>query len=751
MRALNAVVLALALAASASNAARAAESLAVHVHVVDRDGRAVAAAVVFAKIDGRDDALGTTDRAGDVAIEIVPGTPIYARLGNAQSVAAPVSEATAQLVVAAMQTIGTVRAKAPLGTIVMNAQSAAAIVSGDVTGSLAFVPNYRSSAEGGSGTVQLDGTPLMLPPASPGGTSRFGIPPNLVSSLTPAQADDGSISANFHLASPTATPQRELSLATGSDGTSSWKTTASGRFKHLGYAFALADEGSGGKLYGRTFADQSGLEYDHSARAHRLDASLDLELQAGSAQVSLVALGSRFAGANVVSVLPGAVAQGLGPGTLQSTNFGNGYLRIARPRGRDQLTFLDVRFAGSQTDDDRAAVIALQSAAGYSGYRFSGHYDELAFTRTFGRDSLTAKLTSTATTTAVFTDAAEGVARSAGGTLGLTFAHSAPSSSLRAELTASHQTGAFAATQLNASLSGQRWGPRYRFDWSLYSAQAQLMQTYYAQALRLAVPSAASFDCGGHSAFAAGPSDVAARAPHVAAAKANLTRRFGERTQVSVGGFTSVTTNALAVAADSGAVAFPAGYVDSLAAGFNSVCGGTPIAASDVYLTRYVTVPRSIAREWYASATTQAGPLTVTAAYETYSAFASGLPAPRPGVTSTLVDGAQLWNIPLHRGSLLVAYPTARFTAAVGATFVSANNAAHLPAYINGSAGVRARAGNGFLTLSRQHLFGGNTGVFTSARYAAATETSGRPVQFLATPLEPTWTLRYDVRTGAKP
>jgi hypothetical protein len=395
--------------------------------------------------------------------------------------------------------------------------------------------------------------------------------------------------------------------------------------------------------------------------------------------------------------------------------------------------------------------VPRSSRCRYSGYRFSGHYDELAFTRNFGRDSVTAKLTSTATTTAVFSDGAESVARSGGGTLGLTFARSGSSSSLRAELTASHQTGAFGATQLNASLSGQRWGPRYRFDWSLYSAQAQLMQTYYAQALRLGVPSAASFDCDGHSAFAAGPSDVVARAPHVAAAKANLTRRFGERTQVTVGGFTSVTTNALAVAADSGAVAFPAGYTDALAAGYGSVCGGTPPAAPNVYLTRYVTVPRSIAREWYASVTTQAGPFTLTGAYETYSAFASGLPAPRAGVTTTLVNGAQLWNIPLHRASLLVAYPTARFTAAVGATYVSANNAAHLPAYVSGSAGVRVRAGNGFVSVSRQHLFGGATGVFTSARFAAATDTSGRPVQFLATPPQPTWTLRYDVRTGAKP
>ncbi|HTD36763.1 MAG TPA: hypothetical protein VK669_04550 [Candidatus Limnocylindrales bacterium] len=752
MRALLAALVALSVAAFATAAASAAGLLAVRVHVVDRDGRAVPDAVVFAKREAGEDALGTTDRAGDVAIEVAPGTPIYARLGAAQSPAAPATAGSARLVVPGLQTIGGVRARAPLGSIILNAQSAAAIVSGDVSSSLNYLPNYRSEAEGGSGTAQLDGTPLMLPPAGPGGgASRFGIPPNLVASLTPAQADDGSVSANFHLQSPTATPQRELSLALGSDGTASWKTTASGRAKRLGYAFALAGEGSGGKLAGRTFADQSGLDYDHSARAHRLDASMDLEWNAGGAQLSLVALGSRAAGLDVASVLPGAIAQGLGPGTLQSTNFANGYLRVARPRGRDTLSFLDVRFAGAQTEDDRSAVIALQPAGGYGGYRFSGRYDELAFTRAFGRDSVTAKLTSTATTTAVFADRFGAVARSGGTTMGLTFARAAAASSLRAELTASHQTGAFGATQLDASLSGQRWGPRSRFDWSVYSAQAQLMQTYYAQALQLGVPTSASFDCGSRSAFVGGPSDVAARAPHVTAVKANLSRRIGERVQVTAGGFASVTTNALAAAADAGAVDLPAGYLDALGTGYRSVCGAGALAASDVYLTRYVTVPRRVGREWYTTATAQLGALTGTASYETYSAYALGVPAPGPGAVSTLVDGAQLWNVPLHRASVLLAYPTARFTAAAGATYVSANNALHLPAYVSGSAGVRVRAGSGFLTLSRQHLFGGSTGIFTAARYAASTATTGRPVQFLGTPVEPAWTLRYDLRTGGVP
>ncbi|HYW53395.1 MAG TPA: hypothetical protein VE826_05470 [Dongiaceae bacterium] len=725
-------------------AAGAADALVVRVAVVDGDGRPQAAAAVFAKDAAGDTLLGSTADDGTVSVSTARGTQLYARLGSLQSAPAAVT-APAMRIVIGLPTIGAVTARAPLGSVSVSARSAAAIVGGDLTNALAFVPNYRTEAEGGSGAVQIDGTPVMLP-SSLGGTGRFSIPSSLVASFSPDQADDGTVSPNLHLNAPTATPQRNFTFGIGSQGLVSLQTVFTGRLKKLGYAVALADQGTGGKLAGLTFRDASGLAYDHATRAHQLDASVNLDYTVGTARVNLVALGSRSSGARIGSVLPGTLAEGFGPGNTQATSFGTGYLRVSQTRGRDSWAFLDVRFAGSATDDDRAAMTALAPIPSYSGYRFAGHYDELSATRAFGRDSATLKLSSTVSDVAGFNAGEESVSKSSGTTLALILARNGPSSSLSATVSAARQTGPFSAAHADVTVKGARWGPRSRVDWSVYSAQAQLMETYYADALRLAVPGAADFDCAGRSAFASGPSRVTEAAPHVVAAKVNVTRQLGARSQISAGGFYAQTTNALVMAADSGGVALPAGYTGALGNGFANACGGAALSPQNVFLTHYASVPRRVGAEWYASGSTALGPTVVTAGYETYSVYATGV---TPSPASTLIDHAQLWNVPLHRASLLIAYPRPALTAAVGFTYVSANNAAHLPAHLTASAGIRAVLGNGVVTLSGQNLFGSYAGVFTSSRFSAPTATTGAPVSFLATPVTPTWTLRYELH-GAR-
>jgi hypothetical protein len=341
---------------------------------------------------------------------------------------------------------------------------------------------------------------------------------------------------------------------------------------------------------------------------------------------------------------------------------------------------------------------------------------------------------------------------SSGTTLGLSYTHGGQGSLLSANVSGTKQTGPFSASRINGTLSGARWGPHSRFDWSLYSAQAQLMETYYADSLRLAVPGAADFDCAGHTAFASGPSDGTPGAPHIVAAKSNVTQQIGSRTQITAGGFYAQTTDALVVTSSSGGLALPNGYLQALDTSYSNLCGGQTLASNGVFLTHYTTVPRRVGAEWYVSSSTSIGPLVVQTGYETYSVFATGLPAVLMGTTSTLVDGAQLWNVPMHRASLLIAYPHRSLTAALGLAYVSSNNAAHLPAYVMASAGVRMllRRG-GIVTFSAQNLFGRYSDVFQSPRFAATSATTQAPVAFLATPLTPTWTLRYEFHLARQP
>ena len=428
MRAVCAIAACLAMALGPIGIVRADDGVLVRIAVVDREGRPQADASVFAKEAAGDVVLGRTDADGFVTITAVRGTQLYAGLGGVRSEPAAVASGSLRFVVG-LATIGGVTARPSLGSILMTAQSAAAIISGDVTGALNYLPNYRTEAEGGSGALQLNGTPLMLP-SSLGGTSRFSIPSSLVASFSPDQADDGTISPNLHLHTPTATPQQDVALATGSQGLASWQTVFTGRVKTLGYAFVLADQGTGGNLFGRSFRDASGLAYDHGTNAHQLDTSADLEFPVRGAQVSIVALGSRSAGAQIGSVLPGTLAQGLGPGNLQATSFGDGYVRVSQSRGRDMWTFLDVRFAGAATDDDRNALLALTPIPSYTGYRFSGRYDEVSLTRSFGANSATAKLSSTVSSVVGFSTLDESASLSSGTTFALSFAHAGKGSSL---------------------------------------------------------------------------------------------------------------------------------------------------------------------------------------------------------------------------------------------------------------------------------------------------------------------------------
>lgn len=698
-------------------------------------------ASIFTKALAKDVLVAKTDSHGHATITVPVGTDVFARTLTATSSVGVVQGPSLTLDLRP-RIIATVVAHPTLGSTLVNAQSAAAIVSGDVGNSLSYVPNYRSEAEGGSGNSRLNGTSLSLP--SLPGSTNFALSSNLISSFSPDQADDGSITPDYHLTTPTGTSQQATLMRAGTDGLASWRSAFTGP----GYAFVIADQVQQGRLDGLVFPDASGFSYNHSTNAHELDGSADLEFRVGGAQVSAVAFGTNQRGAAVSFVDPGIVPEGPGPGNRQSTQMLDGYIRATQSRGRDNVVLLHVQYAGGQTNDDLLATSQQFPIPSDSGFRFSGRYDEMSLSRSYGNNVATVKVTDTVDNALAFAQPEQTLTKSSGVGFETNYAHTGAGSSLAMTVTANHETGPFTANHVNASIKGARWTADTRYTWSLYSADSQVIETYYADALRLAVPGSADFSCAGHAAFASGPSAVTPNAPHITATTANVTKRLGARTQITVGGFYTVTRNALVVGAESGASPLSPQYMQTLNAQYAYLCGGAPLRASDVYLTRYVTEPVRIGKEAYVSATTSLGVLSLTAGFEIYSATVFGLPETARSSFSTLINGSQIWNVPLHRGSAIFAYSPRRFTAALGLLYTGGNNAAHLPANLNASVGLKIPIRDAALTLSAQNIFHTYDGSFVSTALSEPSSTTGEPVSFFATPMTTTWSLKYELHTG---
>ena len=94
--------------------------------------------------------IGTTDRTGHAALLLPRGTSIFARGDGNESASVIVSGATVALTLG-IRTIGTVVTHAPNVSGDTGKHSVSAIISGDVTNALAFVPKYRSQARRGFG------------------------------------------------------------------------------------------------------------------------------------------------------------------------------------------------------------------------------------------------------------------------------------------------------------------------------------------------------------------------------------------------------------------------------------------------------------------------------------------------------------------------------------------------------------------------------------------------------------------------
>ena len=323
MRARLALALALLLASARSRrrspAARAGAGV-----VADVSGRSVSGADVIERVGTSETVIG---RSGDDGTLLVPPhdrAELFARLGTRVSPRVPSHEGT----------FGSSSRSRPARSrrAAPTAHAAGHREQRDGAGrrrrrvGLGLVPNYRSQREGGSGRQTLNGVPLELPtaPRNGGSGDEPGIPSDLVESFSAAQADDGSVSPNYHVLAPSATTEPALRRRRDAVGRQPVEDEPVGDLAQAGLRASRGGGGDDGALAHDVFADASGSAYDHSTRSHHLDGSLSLAYAIGSTQINVVAISSHKRSNDVLTTMPGALASGEGPGndTRTSTTFG---------------------------------------------------------------------------------------------------------------------------------------------------------------------------------------------------------------------------------------------------------------------------------------------------------------------------------------------------------------------------------------------------------------------------------------------
>jgi hypothetical protein len=729
--------------------APAAASTASRVLVTDANGTPVAQAEIVALVRGRATTLGRTDAAGVALVTLDGPRTLVARIGERAS--APVtSDGESIRLVLPLAEIAHLRARSATPQApTVSAASESAVAFDDVAAARSLLPNYRSHAEGGSGNATLNGVPLQLP-AGPGGRTGGhddpGIPSDLIESFTATAADDGTVTPNYHVLSPTGARSLKLSSALGGFDSALLKLSASAVVKKFGYALVAVRGGDDGSLANRTLTDSSGLSYDHSTGARHTDASLSLSYQLGTTQINAVGIGSRRTGRDVGDTMPGAVLQGYGPDTQATADSAFGYVIAAQTHGRDSFHALDARYAGGAGEDVRAAN------AFASGYRYSGGYDELAFSRAFGPAALSLKATATQTTTVGYASAgghdAATLSRAGQQTFGVRYERNDGSRGYAAGADVLHRNGPFAGTALEGNASVRTALGAYALGLTLLHQQAQTLESYGVTAYQLSPPAAASFTCDRPSATISAPAQVSGSHPHADTVTASVKRRFGGGASISAGGFASEGRDMLVsptatLSADPGAA-----YLDGLQRAYGALCGGAGLTPDAIYVRRFVTVPRLRGREMYADAIVPLGALRGELTYERYSLVAPVVPVPAPGTVSTLVAGGQIGGVPLHRANALFSYRKARAVYALALQYVSANNADALPAHLTATLGAQVPLGPGIVSGSLENAFHAYDAAYASSRWAVGLPTNGAPVPTIASPLRSTWRLRYTVPLG---
>jgi hypothetical protein len=729
-------VLTVAAFVSASLSRALAAPVSVRIAVVAGDGRPVAGAAVTAADSGR--ALGTTDAGGTVDVTADDGLRVIAKSGGSVSDATALHPPAVTLRVLAK--IAEVKSRRdPFAARTIDSASVENVVAGTLTNALKFDPRFRSAAEGGSDSVKVDGIPLPLPPG--GGAGHFSA--ELFASASPEEAN-GSTVPNFHLVNPTARPQQTMAFSLGSYDRATWKATASGRERRLGYGFSLVGEGDDGVLAGQRVADISGAAYDHSTHARSAGATMNVLYDLGRTQVSVEGIAESRSSADVALVQPGALAEGYGPGTSLPSHDATVWTTIDHNAGRDELFYVGVRYLGGAAIDHTQATFLGSPSGFYAHYDYAGSYQYAKLTRSFTGLSVYAQATAQTFTlrNAGFASTATGSTSAQNYAAGFERQAGAWSYGGRAGVAASSGTFHSVGPEANAHAEYRRGRLSSRLAYTV--GQSQTQETFGAGQQVLAPPQTAQFDCAGGTAVVAAPSVVDGAHPRKRTLEAAVSAADASGTKVTLGGYLADERDALVQGLDQGPLAAGGSYLASVSSLYAATCSGRTFSPSALFAQRVEQVGSLRSREAYVAFERRRARFSVSGFYEVLSRFAAAAPDGAPEVSS-IVPGAQAAHVPLHRANLLLSYQTPRVLLGADALYTAANNASDLPGHVELFLGGALKTANGVVSLSLENPFGAYGGRFVSSRYALPITTTAGPFASLAAPLPRTWLLRYEL------
>lgn len=670
--------------------------------------------------------------------------------------AVTITVALAQSTNGPLKTIASVVAKstATISTTSISAQSAQRKLSdtlADALGKLSGVTVTTSSTDSdATQTVSLEGQDASqtamtvdgIPLNAPGTAGDLrGINSDLFSGANVSfgpQIGGSAGSVNFSTISPTLSWQSEFSLSVGSNGKNNYSAAESGTLGKVSLALMHTYRAVPSLLDGMNYLDTSGLDYMHEGDRNATGSMLKLRYQLNDAQtLTGTLLHSTNAADLVCAQFTGPLPCGYGPGNYNNTRFDLYSIMDNALVGDTQIqaSYFGMRMSSLNDLLDRY----VNGIAAPTGTRSSNSNNGFMVNAT-----LPAKQRHTLSIMA-FDENSEStftplVAQAAAYTFPgqrASYAAISINDSMRSNaklrfndsLGISHATNAPSTLLLGFSTN---WQPTtsdsYAFQYNIGG-----VAPHAGRAGVLTDPAQLRIDCTGDIAYGNAPGDEPGASSSTSArlsythrlngglisAQVYRTSQNGIVLPVNVNGAQLVNSgifppNYFAIANqtlvnDCGAPAVPAfGPQDTY---FSMPIGGVQRVYEGFHLVGFFTLMRN---------------LVVEPSYDTQVAVANSTDPRFANPYAITISGAQLPNIPLHRGALVLDYkaPHSNVEWLADANYTSGNNWQNLPAYTTADAGVDIQTQRGSFTFAISNIFNTYSGLFATSQGAVPYRTA---------------------------
>jgi hypothetical protein len=685
----------------------------------------------------------------------------------------------------AVKTLGTitVRSSATVSSTSVNENSAVRKLSdtlADALGKLSGVsvttdPNGDSDAsvtislEGHDPTqtaLTLDGIPMNAPGVA--GDLR-SINTDLFSSASAnfgpsAGALGGSV--GFRSIEPTLTWQGKFTTSVGNYGKAATIVSGSGTAGDVGVAFTHAIRGSDSPLAGQTFLDSSGLDYLHEGATQSGGDLFKVRTALGSAQT----LSATYVFTNNYNDLlclrfTGPVPCGFGPGNYSDQHFSLASLTDTALLGE---VAMQASLYGTNSTANRNLLNRFVAGipAPFGTVTDSSSRGATVSATLPSRERHT--LSVQATTSYAQIDTA-GVLSSSS-----PFSNAQSSSNystvslndkIRSSttLTLGARAGMSFSPQTSDSFIGGAsavWAPT-RADTFTGSLDLGGAGAGFTRAVPLTDPAALRFDCNAQAAYGVGPGDPPG--PTSSTSWRMGWQRAFRTGQVTATLYRQDQNDVLVNTYVNGEFLppgyLPPGYLAVAQAIFQSTsgCGTTqPFTATNLFVNQPIANVQRVYQGLQLTGGFRVGQNLVAEPYYNITETIANSTSPLlNNPFSIIIPGAQMPNIPMHRGGLTLDYkaPHSAVEGLLNGTYVSANNANNLPGYVTADAGVAFTMTKGTITAAVTNIFNKYGYYFASPDNAVGLPTVGGDVlPTVARPLQPTQlSITYSVKFGNAP